>query len=159
MSVDSRTLGNPGTAAFQLEKYPFFILNRMVGRYNSLIGSGLSAIGIDIPYWRVLLLLGEAAPRSVGNLASAAMINESTMLRIVQRMQRDGLISCSRSQADARVTEVELMALGTEKLVAAREIAAPIYNGLIAGVSARDFERLLALLGRLQTNLDIQLTG
>lgn len=156
MTIDNRLLGNPGTSAFRIEKYPFFLLNRIVGRFNVIIEARLQQVGIDIPYWRVLIILGEASPRSVGNIAEAALINVSTMMRIVQRMQRDGLVKCRRGRTDRRITDVGLTALGRQKLGAARAIAAPIYDALITKFSRRDFDRLLTLLGRLQANLDSQ---
>ena len=73
MDDDLRQLGNPGTPAFQLNKYPFYLLNRAVSRYNAIIEKRLRGIGIDIPTWRVLMILGEAAPRSVSQIAEAAV--------------------------------------------------------------------------------------
>lgn len=55
--------GNPGAAAFRVKRYPFYLLNRLVSRYNSIIDARLRAIGLDIPSWRVLMILGEKSPR------------------------------------------------------------------------------------------------
>lgn len=151
--MDNRILGDPGTPAFQVEKYPFFLLNRLVGRYNGVIEPRLRTIGLDIPYWRVLMILGEHNPRGVRDIASAAVIPLSTMTRIVQRMAAAGLVSVADSADDARVTEVSLLPLGEAKLAEARGITAPVYAGIIRGLSARDFDRLVALLEQLHANL------
>ncbi len=150
---DSRLLGDPGTAAFQVGKYPFYLLNRAVSRYNSVIEVRLRSIGIDIPNWRVLMILGEHQPRSIGQLADAAVINLSTTMRIAQRMQAAGLVTCTTSVEDARVTEVRLTEAGEERLVEARHVTAPVYAAAIKGLSARDFDRMVALLDELYTNL------
>lgn len=150
---DSRHLGDPGTPDFRLERYPFYLLNRTVGRYNTLIEARLRAIGLDVPYWRVLMILGETMPLGVNRIAAAAVINLSTMMRIVQRMERDGLVRSAPSSGDARVTEVALTAAGEAKLAAARAITAPIYATVIDGFSERDFDRLTILLNRLYGNL------
>jgi DNA-binding MarR family transcriptional regulator len=146
-------LGDPGTSAFQVDKYPFYLLNRAVSRYNIIIEARLRAIGIDIPYWRVLMILGEKQPRSVGQIAETAVINLSTMMRIIQRMETAGLLSSASSIEDGRVTEVSLTPHGQEKLGAARAITAPIYEAVIDGFSTRDFDRLIDLLNRLHGNL------
>lgn len=151
--MDSRKLGNPGTAAFSVDKYPFFQLNRLVGRYNGVIEPRLRAIGLDIPYWRVLMVLGERAPRGVRDIADAAVIPLSTMTRIIQRMGAAGLVSTAPSAADNRVTDVWLSPLGEEKLAEARQVTAPVYAQVIDGLSAADFDRLLSLLGQLYANL------
>lgn len=152
--VDSRILGDPGTPAFQVEKYPFFLLNRLVSRYNKIIEPRLRAIGIDIPNWRVLMILGEQAPRGVRDIADAAVIPLSTMTRIIQRMAAAGLVAATISAEDARVTEVALLPAGEAKLHEARAATAPVYARVITGLAARDFERLIGLLGRLHANLD-----
>jgi DNA-binding MarR family transcriptional regulator len=152
--LDNRVLADPGTAAFQVRKYPFYLLNRLVGRYNIVIEAKLRTIDLDIPSWRVLMILGEAAPRGVRDIAEAAVIPLSTMTRIVQRMTAAGLVEVRASPVDARVTEVSLTALGKDKLAAARHVAAPVYERIVRGLSARDFDKLLSLLDQLHTNLD-----
>ena len=151
---DNRRLGDPGTPLFTLDKYPFYLLNRAVSRYNTIIEARLRAIGIDIPTWRVLMILGEESPRGIGRIADSAVINLSTMVRIIERMGKAGLIATAANRDDARVTDVFLAPAGEEKLAAARAITAPVYARLIRGFSERDFDRLVTLLGKLQDNLD-----
>jgi DNA-binding MarR family transcriptional regulator len=153
MSEDLRPYGDPGSEAFRVDAYPFYLLNRAVSRYNVVIEAELRPIGIDIPTWRVLMVLGEHEPQPIGQIAKSAVINISTMMRIVERMTKAGLIDSHPSTEDGRVTELLLTRLGREKLAAARRVTAPFYRKLIHGFSARDFERLLDLLNRLHDNL------
>lgn len=152
--MDARDLGDPGTGAFQVDKYPFYLLNRLVSRYNVIIESRLKTIGIDIPYWRVLMILGQKMPRSVGQLSEAAVIPFSTMTRIVQRMAGAGLIACTPLESDNRVTEVALTREGESKLTEARTLTAPVYAQVIKGFSIEEFETLTASLGLLYANLE-----
>lgn len=151
--MDNRILGDPGTPAFQVDKYPFYLLNRLVGRYNAVIEARLRAIDLDIPNWRVLMILGERAPRGVRDIAEAAVIPLSTMTRIVQRMAAADLVATAAGE-DARVTVVSLTPLGEARLAEARAVTAPVYARIIRGLGVRDFDRLIALLGRLHDNLD-----
>lgn len=151
--MDSRKLGNPRTGTFQVQKYPFYLLNRLVSRYNVIIEGRLKAVGLDIPYWRVLMILGEKSPRSVGQLAETAVIPFSTMTRIIQRMSGAGLIACAPTAADNRVVEVSLTAAGESKLAEARTLAAPVYEQVIKGFSGDEFDALIDSLGRLHENL------
>ncbi|AJP71661.1 MarR family winged helix-turn-helix transcriptional regulator [Sphingomonas hengshuiensis] len=152
--MDAFRSGNPGTRDFRVERYPFYLLNRLVSRYNSVIDGQLRAIGLDIPYWRVLMILGERSPRGTREIAEAAVINLSTMTRIIQRMAAAELVSATSSAEDARVTLVTLTAAGKAKLRQARKVAAPVYEHLIEGLEPDDFERLIALLNRLHDNLE-----
>lgn len=152
--MDHRTQGDPGTAAFQVERYPFFLINRLASRYNATIEPRLREIGLDIPNWRVLMILGEHAPRGVRDIAEAAVIPLSTMTRIVQRMAAAELVTLTPSEEDARVTMVALTPTGESKLGEARQATSPVYQQVIAGLSARDFDRLLGLLDRVYRNLE-----
>jgi len=152
--LDNRVLADPGAPAFQVRKYPFYLLNRLVSRYNVVIEAQVRAIGIDIPCWRVLMILGEAAPRGVRDIADTAVIPLSTMTRIIQRMTAAGLVAVSPSAEDARVTQVSLTPAGEAKLAEARAAAAPVYARVIRGVSAREFDTLINMLGRLHANLE-----
>jgi DNA-binding MarR family transcriptional regulator len=152
---DNRRLGDPGSAGFQLDKYPFYLLNRAVSRYNIVIEARLRTIDLDIPNWRVLMVLGERAPRSIGQIADACVINLSTMMRIIGRMKKAGLVTSAASPDDARVTEVFLTEEGNTRLERARTITAPIYQAVIEGFSASDFDRMIRDLGRLHDNLGL----
>jgi DNA-binding MarR family transcriptional regulator len=154
MSEDLRPFGNPGSEDFRLDAYPFYLLNRAASRYNVVIESELRGIGIDIPTWRVLMILGEHAPLAIGQVARSAVINLSTMMRIVERMTKAGLVETAPSDTDGRVTEIALTDEGRGKLAAARDVTAPLYEKIIRGFSATDFARMLDMLGRLHDNLD-----
>lgn len=150
---DQRGLGDPGSDAFQVDRYPFYLLNRALGRYNVVILSRLRAICLDIPTWRVLMVLGERSPRSIGQIAEASVIKLSTMMRILQRMADAGLVTSAPSVDDARVTEVFLSNAGRGKVAEARAATAPVYAAAIKGFSAADFNRMITSLGRLHDNL------
>jgi len=154
MSEDLRRLGDPGSEEFRVEAYPFYLLNRAASRYNVVIESQLRPIGIDIPTWRVLMILGEHEPLPIAQVAKSAVINISTMMRIVERMTKAELITTQPSETDGRVTELVMSDLGREKLAAAREATSPVYHKVIRGISAGEFGQLLDLLGRLHDNLE-----
>ena len=150
---DLRPLGDPGSEAFQVRRYPFFLLNRVVSRYNVIVEGRLRRSALDIPSWRVLMTLGERAPRSASQLAEACVINLSTLMRVLQRMERAGLVKTAPNSLDGRVTEVWLSEAGRRKLAQARRLTAPIYAGAIKGFTADEFAQLNSLLDRLFENL------
>lgn len=154
MTEDLRPCGDPGSSGFRVDCYPFYLLNRAVGRYNTLIEAELRKIGVDIPTWRVLMILGERAPQPIGQVARLAVINLSTMMRIVERMTKAKLVESIPSASDGRITELKLTAGGNRKLAAARKVTAPIYKRLIRDFSAKEFSNLLDVLNRLYDNLD-----
>jgi DNA-binding MarR family transcriptional regulator len=150
---DRRALGDPGTPAFRVELYPFYLINRLASLYNATIEPKLRAIGLDIPNWRVLMILGEREPRGVRDIADAAVIPLSTMTRIVQRMAAAGLVEAKPSERDARVTLVSLTEAGTRKLAEARASTSDIYRRLIDGMTGEDFDRFVTLINTMHDNL------
>lgn len=154
MSEDLRPFGDPGSDAFRVDAYPFYLLNRVVSRYNVVIEAELRRIEIDIPTWRVLMILGEYSPLPIGQVSRSAVINLSTMMRIIARMAKTDLVATRTSADDGRVTEVTLTDHGRMKLAAARAVTAPIYRKIIRGISRRDFSKLLVLLNQLHENLE-----
>ncbi len=112
MVEQTRRTGDPGSESFDLERYPFYQVNRVLSRYNLIIERELRKIDVDIPTWRVLMILGERAPRSIGQIARAGVVNLSTMMRIVERMTNAGLVSRNPSATDARVIDVALTQAG-----------------------------------------------
>jgi DNA-binding MarR family transcriptional regulator len=151
---DLRPLGDPGSKNFTLDYYPFYLLNRAVARYNVVIDAELRQIGIDIPTWRVLMILGEKSPQPIGQIAKLAVINISTMMRIVEKMLKADLIRSIPSESDGRITELKLSATGRSKLTAARSVTSPVYKKLIRGIGSEDFSEMLRLLNLLHANLE-----
>ena len=152
--ADLRPLGDPGSPGFQVDAYPFYLLNRALSRYNRVIEPELRKIGIDIPAWRVLMILGAQSPLPIAQVARSAVINLSTMMRIVERMAKAGLIHTAPNAQDGRATDLSLSPKGEETLLAARAATAPLYRKLIRGISANDFNTLLGILNTLHDNLD-----
>lgn len=151
---DNRVLGDPGTDAFRIDRYPFYLLNRLVSRYNVVIGARLKVIGLDIPQWRVLMVLGEKRPLGVSDIADRAVINLSTATRIVQRMAQAGVLSVRTSRDDSRVTEADLSEKGLLLLTEARKATTPVYKSVIQDFEAENFDILIESLGRMYSNLE-----
>ena len=87
MTEDLRPFGDPSSESFRVDAYPFYLLNRTASRYNILIEAQLRTLGIDIPTWRVLMILGEYDRLAIAQVAKLAVINLSTMIRVVERME------------------------------------------------------------------------
>ena len=100
------------------------------------------------------MILGEKSPQPIGTIAKLAVINISTMMRIVERIVKAGLIQSIPSASDGRITELKLTPAGRTKLAAARSTTAPIYQKLIRGIDAEQFSDLLRLLNQLHDNLE-----
>lgn len=144
---------DPGSSAFKVERYPFYLLNRTASRYNSRMEAALRPLGLDVPAWRVLVILGEASPRGAGEIAEQAVIPISTMTRILQRMARAGLVSVLPQPGDRRARVVALTGRGAAVLDQARPLAGGLFAQATDGFNGDDLDALKGLLDRLHVNL------
>ena len=149
-----RRQADPADPLFELEHSPFYWLSRVSGRYVLDMGAALRRVGMDVPRWRVLMILHEHDPASVSTIADLAVIKLSTMTRIVQRMQAEGLVSCNPRASDARVTEVRLTPAGSHAMEQVRDQASRIFRHAFHDVSDKEMVVFIGVLQRLFDNLE-----
>jgi DNA-binding MarR family transcriptional regulator len=151
----SRLRSDPASPRFRIADYPFYLLNRIAGRYAIDMSDALKAIGMDLPTWRALMILHERSPRSVSEIAVQAVVRLSTMTRVVRRLERAGLVRLATRSSDARVTEVQITTRGEEALRRVREVAGRVYARAFADFPPREIELLNGLLVRVMSNLSL----
>jgi len=131
---------------FSREKWPFYWLTKVTGRYLELLEPRLKKIGLDVSRWRVLSCLAEDDQISISEIAEQAIVKLPTMMKIVQRMESDGLVSMATRASDGRVTEVRLTEKGARAREEALAIAQLIHDRCFADVPEREREALNAQL-------------
>jgi len=135
-----------GEGSFELQAWPFYWLTRAYGAYISKLEDELRDVELDIPRWRVLMLLEGQRARSVSYLSEEAITKLSTMTRIVGRMQDDGLVETRPRATDARVTEVLLTKHGRRARVLAWQKAGSIYEKVFEPMSKTEVDEFRRLL-------------
>lgn len=110
-------------------------------------------IELDIPRWRVLMLLEGTRARSVSYLSTEAIVKLSTMTRIVQRMEADGLVETRPRASDARVTEALLTGHGRRARVLALQRADLIFEKAFKAFSDADVRNFNQMLSLVHENL------
>ena len=146
--------GNLMHGHFDVQKSPFYWLTKAYGRYIAEMELSLKEVELDIPRWRVLMLLEEERARSISYLAQEAIAKLSTMTRIVQRMQQDGLLITRPRASDQRVTEALLTVNGRRARLLALQKADDIYTRALGTLPSADVDALNASLSKIHTNLE-----
>jgi DNA-binding MarR family transcriptional regulator len=139
---------------FDLTGWPFYWLARAHGQYIAALEDALRVVELDIPRWRVLMLLEPTKARSVSYLATEAIIKVSTMTRIVQRMDEDKLVITRPRETDARVTEVILTGNGRRARALAWQQANHIYQRAFKDMPDDTIKTLNKTLGLVGKNLE-----
>ena len=128
-----------------LEELLPYLMNRLVSRLNQNLAARLRRQSLTFQHWRVLLVLATRGPRNLSELAEDTLIPQSTLSRLVMRMEEDGFVRRETDEADSRVVNVLLMPHGRLAFDQAYPLGLDEYRKAVAFLSA-DEERLFAVM-------------
>ncbi len=100
-----------------------YLINRLAYKMNRDLNADLQRHGLHISHWRVLSVLDSRPASSINDLADYAMIEQSTLSRLLDKMERDGLLERERAHSDGRVRNVSLTQKGRRTYDTVRGLA------------------------------------
>ena len=112
----------------------------------------LSKIGVTEQQWRVMRVLDERGRMDPKEIAEAACLLNPSLTRIMQLLEKKGLIARKGNPEDRRRVHVEITAAGRDMLVAAQPESLEIAEKLRARVGQDKLDELLDLLSSLAEN-------
>jgi len=142
-----------GDYEFDFSEWPFYWLARADRTYLSIMETSLGRIGLDIPSWRVLMILHSKQSASVSEISEHSIVKLSTMTKIIQRMQNAGLVEISQSKKDGRVTIVTITDAGEKAGRDCWEEARRILSRVFEDFTGVEQQVLLELLKKLSESL------
>ena len=152
-SGDAKALGDPAGEGFLLENSPFYLLAQVNGRYTFEMERSLKAVGMDLPRWRVLMVVQQNNPSSISEIADRAVMRLSTMTKVAQRLEKEGLLRLAPRATDGRRTDVFITPQGLEAVEKIRRVASRIYRQSYEDFTPGEVDQLLGLLRRALANL------
>jgi DNA-binding MarR family transcriptional regulator len=141
-------------ASFDLGDFLPYLLNRAGARLALGFSRGLKRHGVVLQEWRVLAVLLAHGTQRLLDLAALTSIDRSTLSRLVERMERGGLVARSRTAIDGRETLVTLTPQGRKTTRAILPMARHYESVALEGLSADEAKALKQLLVRVYANLD-----
>jgi len=154
--TDAKQLGDPEARGFLLQNSPFYLLAQVNGRYTLDMERSLKRVGMDLPRWRVLMVVNEHNPSSISEIAHRAVMRLSTMTKVAQRLEQEGLVRLEPCATDGRKTDVFITADGLAAVEKIRRVASRIYRQAFADFEPQEVEHMLRMLRRLLVNLEQQ---
>ena len=88
-----------------LDGYLPYLLNRAGSRIATAFSEEVRSLGATLQIWRVLAALRERDGCRMGDLSETTSIEVSTLTRLVDGMERKGLVARRRGDVDARARE------------------------------------------------------
>ncbi|MBL6613606.1 MAG: MarR family transcriptional regulator [Reyranella sp.] len=137
-----------------LDTYLPYLLNRAGQRIATSFGEEVRPLGATLQMWRVLAALRERDGRRMGDLSETTSIEVSTLTRLVDNMEKKGLVARRRDGDDARAVLLHVTPAGRRLTQRILPIAERYEAVALAGFNAAEAEILKAALRRLYANMD-----
>lgn len=127
-----------------------FARMRTVGHaFKARFQGTLAAHDLTFPQWLVLVNV-ESGKQTVSDLAQVCEVTPANITGIVDRLERDGLVTRARSEQDRRVVFVALTPGGRRRYAAVRAAGTEtILREAFHGWSADEIAQLHAMLERV----------
>lgn len=137
-----------------LDSYLPYLLNRAGSRIATAFSEEVRPLGATLQIWRVLAALRERDGRRMGNLSETTSIEVSTLTRLIDGMEKKGLVTRRRDSADARAVVLHVAPAGRRLTLRLAPIAERYEAVALRGFTAAEAEVLKAALRRLYANMD-----
>ncbi len=132
-----------------------YLMNRVVSRLNQNLAERLRRRRLTFAHWRVLAVLYVRDGLAVGELAELTVIPQSTLSRLLERMERAGLLDRRSSERDSRRVEAWLTTRGQTIYREILPIALTLHHDSVRGFTAQEVAALTAAVRRMLGNLGI----
>jgi DNA-binding MarR family transcriptional regulator len=100
------------TPAFVIDESLGYLVNRAARLMAAELAERLRPAGIGIGQWAIMLLLWAGDGATQAELARLAAIEPPTVVRTIDRMVRDGLVTRAPDANDARLSRIHLTERG-----------------------------------------------
>ena len=140
----------------RLQDVLFYSLESAIKAYRRFAQARLSAAGIDITIdqWLVLKTIHESADVTLQQVGAAVFKDFASVTRIVQLLERKGLLRRKPHPNDGRRSELVLTSSGESVIRTVEPIAQANRRQALDGIDAEEVARLRALLKRITANCD-----
>ena len=108
----------------------------------------LQAQQVELRHLGVLTCLAEAGPLSQRALVDRLQLDKSSMVYIIDELERQGLAKRCKDERDRRRYAVQITPTGRDRLAAAANTAGDVMTELLAPLSAAERQQLHELLAR-----------
>jgi len=133
---------------------PLKLIGRATRGFTRVADADLREIGFATGQIPVLAALKQHKALSQAELARLARVEQPSMAQLLTRMERDGLVERVADPADKRSRLISLTAAAIKRMPKAKAIMDQRKDEALDGFSADETAQLLALLLKLNANID-----
>lgn len=151
--------GKPGAEPFVIGESVGYLVNFLAKAMARELAGRLAVRGASLGQWGVLLFLWARDGRSQGELARLVAIEDATMVRTVDRMERDGLVRRERDAQDRRRVNVFLTEEGRCLRDPLVPCAVAVNEAATRALTGAEVEQAKDLMRRMISALDAAPSG
>ncbi len=130
-----------------------YLMNRVTSRANQLWVRTLREHGLTIGRWQVLSVLTRFDGSRIGTIADLSGGEQPAVSRVIDQMERDGLVTRRPSLQDSRAVEVWITGRGRAIIAELMPEAEAFVQRMLRSLDDREIRQLTALLERLFSDL------
>ena len=147
--VEVRSGDRAGARTFVIEDSLGYLVNRAARAFANRLAYELRPFDVGIGQWAVLMHLWSHDGMTQAQLARRIAIEQPTMVRTIDRMERDGLVTRSPDPSDRRAIRISLTERGSALRDQLVPLAAGVNRAATAALTADEVITLRRLLAKL----------
>ena len=144
--------GAGGQFPYRITDFPMHYFAAIQWQNQINLGRALRKCGLSVPMWRALAALHQKDSQTIGEIAQLAVVDRSSLGRLLEAMAKDGLVERKPLPDDRRAMVIELSPGGRRLFEQALPLVQQHYNNLLKGISIGEFSTLMRLLRRIKAN-------
>jgi DNA-binding MarR family transcriptional regulator len=145
----------PAAAPTDIPPSVGFTLSQLGFATSGGFGQIVGALGLEPRHYALLRAVGTAAGQSQQAVADQLQIPPSTMVSLVDHMERQGWLERRLAATDRRTRQLYLTERGAEVLDEATRLGARWEQQICTGLSDTERDQLLSLLRRVAVNIGL----
>jgi DNA-binding MarR family transcriptional regulator len=130
-----------------------YLLNRVTSRTNQLWVTTLRDHGLTIGRWQVLSVLSRFDGSRIGTIADLSGGEQPAVSRVIDQMQRDGLVTRRPAIDDSRAVEVWITPRGRELTAELMPHAEAFVERMLRTLNDVEIKQMTQFLERLFSDL------
>jgi DNA-binding MarR family transcriptional regulator len=142
----------PESRTFLIEDSLGYLVNRTARLMAHELAERIRPAGVAIGQWAVLLFLWARDGMTQAELSRVVAIEPPTMVRTIDRMVRDGLVTRALDPDDGRLSRIYLTERGRSLRDELVPLAAAVNQEILNGLTANEARTLRRLLAKLATH-------
>ncbi len=132
----------------------FYWTGLLEDRYNQLFVQAMRPQRVTVSRYRTLAILMELTDLTVNELARQSSIERSALSRLLDQLEREGLIARRLRATDRRALEIRITPKGREAYLAMRPVRREVLKRATEGIAPGEIERMRTVIQLMLHNLD-----